>query len=102
MQTEFVSKLQIGTIITESFLCPFSLFTMQIAEKSPKSNEKIFLICDQCMWTVTCLNKKYLEELSDISDTEFSCPTCKKDELSSFPITNNDSFRYDYSKRRVL
>ena len=73
-----------------------------INNNSPKINERIFLICDQCMWTVTCLNKKYLEELSEISDTEYSCPKCKQDELSSFPITDNDSFRYDFSKRKGL
>ena len=75
---------------------------MQVTENSPKSKERIFFICDQCMWTVTCLNKKYLSELSDISDTEYNCPKCKQYELSSFPITNNDSFRYDYSKRKGL
>ena len=75
---------------------------MQRIENTPKTKERIFLLCDQCLWTVTCLNKKYLEELLDISDTEYSCPSCKQDELSSFPITENDSFRYNYSKSRGL
>ena len=97
-----LSQINIGKIITESSLNHFSPFLMQITKNSPKSMEKIFLICDQCMWTVTCLNKKYLEELSEISDTEYSCPTCKQDELSSFPITSNDSFRYEYSKKKGL
>jgi hypothetical protein len=75
---------------------------MHTIEKNAKSEERIFLLCDQCLWTVTCVDKKYLEELSDISDVEYSCPLCKKDQLSSFPIAQNDSFRYSYSKGRGI
>jgi hypothetical protein len=75
---------------------------MEIIENSPKTNERIFLLCDQCFWTVTCLSKKYLDELTDVSDTEFSCPSCKQDELSSFPLTQNNSFKYKYSNERGL
>jgi len=39
-----------------------------IKENSLKANQAIFLLCDQCLWTVTCFNKKYLEELSEISN----------------------------------
>lgn len=74
---------------------------MQTIE-SLKTKERIFLLCDHCLWTATCLDKKYLEELSYISETEYNCPSCKQEELSSFPITQNDSFRYSYSKRRGL
>ncbi len=69
---------------------------------SPKIGERIFLLCDQCLWTATCLNKKYLEELSEISEEYYSCPICKQDELSSFPISPNDSFRYNYSDSRGI
>lgn len=74
---------------------------MQTIE-NPKTKERIFLLCDQCLWAVTCLNKKYLEELTDISETEYSCPSCKQDGLSSFPLTQNDSFSYNYSDNRGL
>jgi len=30
--------------------------------KNPKINERIFLLCDQCFWTVTCLDKSYLDK----------------------------------------
>lgn len=75
---------------------------MQRSENSPKFEEKIFLLCDGCLWTVTCLNKKYLEELNDISETEYSCPSCRQEQLSSFPVTQYDSFRYNYSKSTGL
>ena len=45
-----------------------------IRENSLKANQSIFLFCDQCLWTVTCLNKKYLEELSEISEAEYQLP----------------------------
>ena len=73
-----------------------------IKENSLKANQAIFLLCDQCLWTVTCLNKKYLEELSEISETEYSCPICNQDQLSSFPVSHNDPFRYSYSESKAF
>ena len=69
-----------------------------INNNSPKINERIFLLCDRCLWTSTCINKKYLEELSEISESELSCPVCNQDNLSSFPIAPNDSFTYCFSE----
>jgi hypothetical protein len=73
-----------------------------IKENSLKANQAIFLLCDQCLWTVTCLNKKYLEELSEISETEYSFPICNQDQLSSFPVSHNDPFRYSYSESKAF
>jgi hypothetical protein len=53
-------------------------------------NERRFLICNQCLWTVTCLNKTYLQER--FGRTNNLCPICSQDGLSSFPITPDDSF----------
>jgi len=74
----------------------------EINEINPKINERIFLLCDRCLWTVTCLTKKYLDELSEISETEYTCPICNQDALSSFPVSPNDSYTYSYSKNRGL
>lgn len=49
--------------------------------------EKIFLMCDQCLWTVTSLNKQYLEEISNVN---YSCPACHQQQLSSFPIVSSN------------
>ncbi|MDW0183314.1 MAG: hypothetical protein QOK91_09640 [Nitrososphaeraceae archaeon] len=65
---------------------------------SHKIGERIFLLCDQCLWAVTCINKKYLEELSEISEAEYSCPICKQDQLSSFPITSSNHLGIDIQK----
>jgi hypothetical protein len=69
---------------------------------NPKNKERIFFVCDQCMWTVTCLDKKYFNELTHNSDIEYSCPMCKEQELSSFPLTDRESFTYDYSDSKGL
>jgi hypothetical protein len=68
-------------------------------DSNPKVNERIFLLCDQCFWTVTCLNKNYLEETLSKNNT---CPRCNQDQLSSFPVMANDSFTYSYSKKRGI
>ena len=67
--------------------------------KNPKINERIFLLCDQCFWTVTCLSKNYLEETWARNN---KCPRCNHDQLSSFPVMPNDSFTYSYSKKRGI
>ncbi|MGE5822256.1 MAG: hypothetical protein ACM31M_06705 [Nitrososphaerota archaeon] len=67
--------------------------------KNPKINERIFLLCDQCLWTVTCLSKNYLEETLARNN---KCPRCNQDQLSSFPVMPNDSFTYSYSKKRGI
>lgn len=67
--------------------------------KNLKVNERIFLLCDQCFWTVTCLNKNYLQETVSKNNT---CPSCNQDQLSSFPVMPNDSFTYSYSKKRGI
>jgi len=64
----------------------------EMDESNPKINEKIFLLCDRCFWTVTCLTKKYLDELTEISETEYSCPVCNQEPLSSFPVSLSDSY----------
>ena len=70
-----------------------------IKQDYAKTNESVFLLCDRCLWTVTCLNKIYLEETFERNNT---CPVCNYKQLSSFPITPNASFTYNHSKARGL
>jgi hypothetical protein len=74
----------------------------EMNEINPKINERIFLLCDRCLWTVTCLTKKYLDELTEISETEYTCPICNQGPLSSFPVSSNDSYIYSHSKNKGL
>jgi hypothetical protein len=65
-------------------------------ENNPKSKERIFFLCEECLWSMTCLNKSHLEE---IIGKESTCPVCFQDQLSSFPLVLNDSFSYGYSEK---
>jgi rubrerythrin len=64
--------------------------------KKLNDNERIFLICDQCLWNVTCLNILHLHEILATNDL---CPVCNQAQLSSFPVKPDDSFKYAYSKK---
>ena len=72
---------------------------MKMSEtKNLKINERIFLLCDQCFWTVTFLDKTYLKKIL----VKNRCPRCNQDQLSSFPVMPNDAFTYSYSKKRGI
>ena len=57
-------------------------------EKNFDENERIFLICDKCLWNVTCLSVLCKQKVLEISNF---CPVCKCDRLSRFPLTNSNS-----------
>ena len=67
--------------------------------KNSKVNERVFLLCHQCFWTVTCLDKTCIQELLGKNSR---CPLCNQDQLSSFPVMPNDSLTYSYSKKRGI
>ena len=62
-------------------------------------NQSIFLLCDHCFWTVTCLGKSHIEQILGANGI---CPACKYERLSSLPITANESFTYENSRSRGL
>lgn len=68
-------------------------------EENPKSKERIFFLCEDCLWSMTMLDKSHLEE---IIGPESTCPMCWQDGLSSFPLVLNVSFTYHYSENRGI
>jgi hypothetical protein len=70
-----------------------------INEAALNLNQSIFLLCDHCLWTATCLDKLHIRQ---ILGTNSLCPVCKYEQLSSFPITANESFTYRKSHARGL
>ena len=70
-----------------------------IIRKNPKSKERIFFLCEDCMWSVTCLDKPPLFE---VIGEDGICPMCHQDQLSSFPLITNDSFTYRYSEKNGI
>ena len=61
-----------------------------------KSKERIFVICDVCLWATTYLDKSRLPVLDS------RCSRCQEAGLSSFPVLANESFTYTYSEKRGL
>jgi hypothetical protein len=68
-------------------------------ENNPKNQERIFFLCEECLWSMTSLDKSHLEE---VIGKENTCPMCFQDQLSSFPLMQNDSFTYGYSEKRGI
>ena len=62
-------------------------------------NRSIFLLCDHCFWTATCLDKLHIRQILGANSL---CPACKYEQLSSFPITANESFTYENSRTRGI
>jgi hypothetical protein len=63
--------------------------------KTPhRSSPPIFILCDNCYWCATYLDKTRIPG-------ENSCPQCdmNNNELTSFPIMSNESFTFDYNKK---
>lgn len=53
----------------------------------------IFVLCERCYWCATYLNKTRLPRGD-------ACSQCSiVDEFSSFPISPNESFTFDYSDK---
>ena len=68
-------------------------------KENPKSKERIFFLCEDCMWSVTSLDRFRIFE---VIGEEGICPVCYQDQLSSFPLMLNDSFTYRYSEKRGM
>lgn len=68
-------------------------------EDNPKSKERIFFLCEDCLWSMTVLDKSHLEEIIGRDNT---CPRCWQDDISSFPLVLNESFTYEYSEKRGI
>lgn len=68
-------------------------------EENRKSKERIFFLCEDCLWSMTLLDKSHLEEIVGRDST---CPMCRQGDLTSFPIILNESFTYDYSENRGI
>jgi hypothetical protein len=53
--------------------------------------QKMFIICDNCFWCASALSMRRYDFIS--------CPQCKKP-LSSLPISNDETYRFNYDQVR--
>ena len=63
-------------------------------ESNRRAKEAIFVLCDNCHWAATFIDKSKLNLI------ENGCIVCEESLLSSFPILDNESFTIDISERR--
>lgn len=63
-------------------------------ESNRRAKEAIFVLCDNCHWAATFIDK------SKLNFIENGCVICEESFVSSFPILDNESFTIDISERR--
>jgi hypothetical protein len=63
-------------------------------ETNRKANEAIFVLCDNCHWAATFIDKSRLDVI------ENGCIACEESLISSFPILDNESFTFNITERR--
>jgi len=68
-------------------------------QENIKYRERIFILCEDCMWSVTSLDKSRLFELVGVDG---NCPLCHQDELSSFPLLSNEPLGYHYLEKNGI
>jgi len=63
-------------------------------ETNRRAKEAIFVLCDNCHWAATFIDKSRLDVM------ENGCIVCEESLVSSFPILDNESFTIDITERR--
>lgn len=63
-------------------------------ETNRRAKEAIFVLCDNCFWAATFIDKARLDVI------ENGCIVCNESLVSSFPILDNESFTFDLNERR--
>jgi hypothetical protein len=59
----------------------------------------VFILCETCHWCATYFDKNRL--LPQVDDYNNKCPECcSVGALSSFPISSNESFTFNYTHKR--
>jgi hypothetical protein len=66
-------------------------------------NKIYFVICNSCYWCATYFGIDNLESLSGSSSSHvLGCPICNSHNTELMPITNDESFRAEYSLTRGM
>ena len=63
-------------------------------ETNRRAKEAIFVLCDNCYWAATFIDKSRLDAI------ENGCILCEESLVSSFPILDNESFTLEITERR--
>ena len=76
--------------------------SQSLIAKTPDCNRSpppppIFILCDRCYWCATYFSNRRLPIANN-------CPQCNanSNQLTSFPIASNESFRVSYNDKRGI
>ena len=74
-----------------------SNYIAKTPNRSSSSSPPIFILCDNCYWCATYLDKTR-------TPVDNTCPQCdaNNNELTSFPIMSNEAFTFDYNDKRGI
>jgi hypothetical protein len=61
-----------------------------------------FVICNSCYWCASYFGIDDLESLSGSSSHVLDCPICNSHNTELMPISNDESFRIEYSLTRGM
>jgi hypothetical protein len=61
-----------------------------------------FVICNSCYWCASYFGLDDLESLSGSSSHVLDCPICNSHNTELMPISNDESFRIEYSLTRGM
>ena len=85
------------------------LETTKISSNTIEDNEILqpidkiyFVICNSCYWCASYFGFDDLESLSGSSSHVLDCPICNSHNTELMPITNDESFRIEYSLTRGM
>jgi hypothetical protein len=57
----------------------------------------LFLICQSCLWCASSFNNRLSRDDDNVNNNK--CPFCKIGNLESLPITDNESYKFDYDSK---
>jgi hypothetical protein len=76
-----------------------------IKRKTRTAGEIHFLICQSCFWCASYISAKMFSRTTkatkSISEVDITkCPSCIEGNIESFPITENEEYKFDYDTKR--
>jgi hypothetical protein len=77
-------------------------------ERKTRISEIYFLICQSCFWCASyCISPKMFSRTTkatkSISGVDITkCPSCIEGNIESFPIVENEEYKFDYDNKRGI
>ena len=80
----------------------FPLKKIELPPNTIENNKIYFVICNSCYWCASYFGINDLESLSGSSSHVLDCHVCNSHNTELMPISNDESFRIEYSLTRGM